>query len=96
MKNFFRTLDWLKKVKKKQFLAILVQKVCKSEIAHRTPKKVLRTHIARCFQNVFGTHDRTSHTPWQVILCLNLDFANVNSPIPGFCTKIFPDLYGFT
>ena len=25
-----------------------------------------------------------------------MDFANVNSPIPGFSTKIVPDLHGFT
>ena len=25
-----------------------------------------------------------------------MDFANVNSSIPGFSTKIVPDLHGFT
>ena len=28
---------------------------------------------------------------WQKV-----DFVNVNSPIPGFSTKIVPDLHGFT
>ena len=26
----------------------------------------------------------------------NVDFANPNSPIPGFITKIVPDLHDFT
>ena len=29
-------------------------------------------------------------------LCNKVELANVNSPIPGFSTKIVPNLHGFT
>ena len=59
---FFQTSRMAQKVKRQQFVANLVQKVCNVGITYCTPKKVPHT-----FKNAFCTN---THAPSQPTLCL--------------------------